>query len=108
MTPQHCAALVCRPLEGSHRLHQGKSDQDDNRHGFQLEEAVQEEEANDGQEDGDSSNSNRRERVRAGVGSAVLNDKTGLDFQLPRHQKCVNLNLISTVDATAAGAANEI
>ncbi|KAK6308279.1 hypothetical protein J4Q44_G00215500 [Coregonus suidteri] len=42
--------------------------------------------------------------------SAILDDNTGLEYQLPRHQKCAChlLNLISTVDATAAGgAANE-
>ena len=41
--------------------------------------------------------------------SAILGDDTGLEYQLPKHQKCAChlLNLISTVDATAAEAGSE-
>lgn len=43
--------------------------------------------------------------------SDILDHNTGLEYQLPRHQKCAChlLNLISTVDPTATeGAANEM
>lgn len=41
--------------------------------------------------------------------SAILDDDTGLEYQLPKYQKCAChlLNLISAVDTTAAGAASE-
>lgn len=38
-----------------------------------------------------------------------LNNNTGLEYHLPRHQKCAChlINLISTVDASAAEATND-
>ncbi|XP_041834997.1 uncharacterized protein LOC121635749 [Melanotaenia boesemani] len=42
--------------------------------------------------------------------SAILDDDTGLEYHLPRHQKCAChlLNLVATIDAEAAGAGNEV
>uniref|UniRef100_A0A3Q3AB51 Uncharacterized LOC108248749 n=1 Tax=Kryptolebias marmoratus TaxID=37003 RepID=A0A3Q3AB51_KRYMA len=41
--------------------------------------------------------------------AAILDDDTGLEYQLPKHQKCAChlLNLISTVDATRAEVGHE-
>ncbi|GAA6100450.1 uncharacterized protein LOC114653149 [Tachysurus ichikawai] len=82
---------------------------------FRLYGEEKEEEATNVQEDSDSTLDDATEdqsesEVEYQDVSAILDDNTGLEYQLPRHQKCAChlLNLISTVDATAAGgAANE-
>lgn len=41
--------------------------------------------------------------------STILDGDTGLEYQLPKHQRCAChlLNLVSTVDTTAAGTTSE-
>ncbi|XP_047663344.1 uncharacterized protein LOC113661272 [Tachysurus fulvidraco] len=82
---------------------------------FRLYGEKKEEEATNVQEDSDSTlddateNQSESEVAYQDV-SAILDDNSGLEYQLPRHQKCAChlLNLVSTVDATAAGGgANE-
>lgn len=82
---------------------------------FRLYGMEKEEEATNVQEESDSTLDDATEdesesEVDYQDVSAILDDNTGLEYQLPRHHKCAChlLNLISTVDATAAGgAANE-
>ncbi|XP_046726904.1 uncharacterized protein LOC124399778 [Silurus meridionalis] len=78
---------------------------------FSLYGEEKEEEATNVQEDSDSTLDDATEdQSESEVEYQNVSANTGLEYQLPRHQKraCHLLNLISTVDATAAGgAANE-
>ncbi|XP_039596514.1 uncharacterized protein LOC120518029 [Polypterus senegalus] len=127
---RHSAVLACRPLKGSHtfdvlaaeleeihseyhireKVTKTTTDSGSNfLKAFQLDGEEKEEETPDGQEYGDSTLDENELEVEYQDVSAVLNDNTGLEYQLPRHQKCARhlLNLISTVDAAAAETANE-
>uniref|UniRef100_I3JQD7 HAT C-terminal dimerisation domain-containing protein n=1 Tax=Oreochromis niloticus TaxID=8128 RepID=I3JQD7_ORENI len=132
---RHSAALACRPLKGLHtfdvlaaaleeihseyhireKVTRTTTDSGSNfLRAFQLYGEEKEEETNNWQEDGGSTLDDAAEDSELEVEYqdvfAVLNDNTGLEYQLPRHQKCAChlLNLISTVDATAAEATNDI
>ncbi|GAA6102325.1 uncharacterized protein LOC117808543 [Tachysurus ichikawai] len=130
---RHSAALACRPVKGSHTFDVLAAALEEIHSEYQIREKVTrtttdsgsnflkafrlygEEEATNVQEDSDSTLDDATEdqsesEVEYQDVSAILDDNTGLEYQLPRHQKCEChlLNLISTVDATAAGgAANE-
>ncbi|KAK6304077.1 hypothetical protein J4Q44_G00246630 [Coregonus suidteri] len=133
---RHSAALACRPVKGSHtfdvraaaleeihseyhireKVTMATTDSGSNfLKAFRLYGEEKKEEAINVQEESDSTLDDATEdqsesEVECQDVSAILDDNTGLEYQLPRHQKCAChlLNLISTVDATAAGgAANE-
>lgn len=129
---RHSAALACRPVRGSHtfdvlaaaleEIHseyhiRGKVTRTTTDSGSNFLKAFRlygenEEEATSVQEESDSilddaSDDESELELDFQDVSAILDDNTGLEYQLPRHQKCAChlLNLISTVDATAT--ANE-
>ncbi|XP_052463040.1 uncharacterized protein LOC128020264 [Carassius gibelio] len=133
---RHSAALACRRLKGSHTFDVLAAALEEIHSEYHIREKVTrtttdsgsnflkafrlygeeiEEEATNEQEESDSTLDDATEdqsesEVEYQDVSAILDDNTGLEYQLPRHQKCAChlLNLISTVDATAAGgAANE-
>ncbi|KAJ8333686.1 hypothetical protein SKAU_G00410050 [Synaphobranchus kaupii] len=62
------------------------------------------EEATDEQEENAPDDEGPLEEVEYQDVSAILNDDTGLEYQLPRHHRCAChlLNLVSTTDASAA------
>ena len=128
--------MACRPVKGSHtfdvlaaaleeilseyhireKVIRATTDSGSNfLKAFRLYGEEKEEEATNVQEESDSTLDDATEdQIESEVEyqdvSAILDDKTGLEYQLPRHQKCAChlLNLISTVDATAArGAEND-
>lgn len=129
---RHSAALACRRLKGSHtfdilaaaleeihseyhireKVTRTTTDSGSNfLKAFQLygEETTNVQEESDSTLD-DATEDESESEVDYQDVSAILDDNTGLEYQLPRHHKCAChlLNLISTVDATAAGgAANE-
>lgn len=132
---RHSAALACRPVKGSHTFDVLAAAIEDIHSEYHIREKVtrtttdsgsnflkafrlygeeKDEEPTDVQEeerdsDLDATEDESELEVEFQDASAILEDNTGLEYQLPRHQKCAChlLNLISTVDATAAGAANE-
>ncbi len=130
---RHSAALACRPVKGSHTFDVLAAALEEIHSEYHIREKVTrtttdsgsnflkafrlygEEEATSVQEESDSTLDDATEdesepEVEYQDLSAMLDDNTGLEYQLPRHRKCAChlLNLISTVDATAAGgAANE-
>ncbi|XP_025757020.1 uncharacterized protein LOC109203673 isoform X1 [Oreochromis niloticus] len=130
---RHSAALACRPLKGSHtfdvlaaaleeihseyhireKVTRTTTDSGSNfLKAFRLYGEDKEEETTNWQEDSgsilDDAEDSELEVEYQDV-FAVLDDNTCLEYQLPRHQKCAChlLNLISTVDATAAEATND-
>lgn len=129
---RHSAALACRRLKGSHTFDILAAALEEIHSEYHIREKVTRtttdsgsnflkafrlygEETTNVQEESDSTLDDATEdesesEVDYQDVSAILDDNTGLEYQLPRHQKCAChlLNLISTVDATAAGgAANE-
>ncbi|KAL3992505.1 pogo transposable element with ZNF domain [Sarotherodon galilaeus] len=131
---RHSAALACRPLKGSHtfdllaaaleeihseyhireKMTRMTTDSGSNfLKAFRLYGEGKGEETTNWQEDSGSILDDAEEDSELEVEYqdvfAVLDDNTGLEYQLPRHQKCVChlLNLISTVDASAAEATND-
>ncbi|CAI5646499.1 uncharacterized protein LOC109202921 [Oreochromis niloticus] len=128
---RHSAALACRPLKGSHtfdllaaaleeihseyhireKMSRMTTDSGSNfLKAFRLYGEGKGEETTNWQEDGgailDDAEEHSELEVEYQDVFAVLDDNTGLEYQLPRHQKCAChlLNLISTVDASAAEA----
>uniref|UniRef100_A0A673A804 BED-type domain-containing protein n=2 Tax=Sphaeramia orbicularis TaxID=375764 RepID=A0A673A804_9TELE len=132
---RHSAALACRRVKGSHtfdvlaaaleeihseynireKVTRTTTDSGSNfLKAFRLYGEQKEGIVDDGQEEQDSipdaaSEDESELDVDYQDVSAILDDDPGLEYQLPRHQKCAChlLNLISTVDATAAGDDNE-
>ncbi|KAL3983521.1 oligodendrocyte myelin glycoprotein [Sarotherodon galilaeus] len=118
---RHSAALACRPLKEEihseyhirEKVTRTTTDSGSNfLKAFRLYGEDKEEETTNWQEDSgsilDDAEDSELEVEYQDV-FAVLDDNTGLEYQLPRHQKCAChlLNLISTVDATAAEATND-
>ncbi|XP_034534155.1 uncharacterized protein LOC117808543 [Notolabrus celidotus] len=133
---RHSAALACRRVKGSHTFDVLAAALEEIHSEYHIREKVtrtttdsgsnflkafrlysveeKEDKVADGQEERDSilddvSEDESEFEVEHQDVSAILNDDTGLEYQLPKHHKCAChlLNLISTVDTTAAGAGSE-
>lgn len=132
---RHSAALACRPVKGSHTFDVLAAALEEIHSEYNIREKVtrttadsgsdflkafrfygeeKEEEVDDGQEEQDSilddvSEDESELEVDYQDVSAILDDDSGLEYQLPRHQKCAChlLDLISAVDAAAAGGSSE-
>ncbi|XP_041833130.1 uncharacterized protein LOC121634520 [Melanotaenia boesemani] len=130
---RHSAALACRPLKGSHTFDVLAAALEEIHSEYQIRDKVtrtttdsgsnflkafriygEDEEVTNEEEEMDITNDEASEdecesEVEIQDVSAVLNDNTGLEYQLPRHQKCAChlLNLMSTVDAAATAATND-
>ncbi|XP_060787122.1 uncharacterized protein LOC132892769 isoform X1 [Neoarius graeffei] len=133
---RHSAALACRHLKGSHTFDVLAAALEEIHSEYHIREKVtrtttdsgsnfmkafrlygaqeKDDKVTDRQEEGDSNiddgseNENELEVEYQDV-SAILDDDSGLEYQLPKHHKCAChlLNLVSTVDTTAAGTTSE-
>ena len=118
------AVLACRRMKGSHTFDVLAAALEEIHSEYQIREKVtrtttdsgsnflkafrvyskSDEEATDEQEENAPDDEGPLEEVEYQDVSAILNDDTGLEYQLPRHHRCAChlLNLVSTTDASAA------
>ena len=130
---RHSAALACRRLKGSHTFDVLPAALEEIHSEYQIRDKItrtttdsgsnfikafriygKEDEATDGQEEknlniDDGSEDENESEVEYQDVSAILDDDTGLEYQLPKHQRCAChlLNLVSTVDTTVTETTNE-